>query len=107
MVVGTTEDVVVGYGIVRWETLRDDTRLGVIEEIYVEPEARVAVMKPTTSERLVNIANACALRRVFGRVDIASCPPGRRERVSLCRTGSVPRCREVWAERAQVITAPE
>ena len=40
VVVGTTEDLVVGYGIARWETLRDGTRLGVIDEIYVEVEAR-------------------------------------------------------------------
>jgi GNAT superfamily N-acetyltransferase len=38
--VGTTEDALVGYGIARWETLRDGTRLGVIDEIYVELEAR-------------------------------------------------------------------
>ena len=53
VVVGTTEDVVVGYGIARWETLRDDTRLGVIDEIYVEPEARGVGVGELVVERLV------------------------------------------------------
>ena len=53
VVVGTTEDVVVGYGIGRWETLRDGTRLGVIDEIYVEPEARGVGVGELVVERLV------------------------------------------------------
>jgi len=53
VVVGTTEDVVVGYGIARWEVLRDGTRLGVIEEIYVEPEARAVGVGELLVEQLV------------------------------------------------------
>ena len=53
VVVGTTEDVVVGYGIARWEVLRDGTRLGVIDEIYVEPEARGVGVGEMVVERLV------------------------------------------------------
>jgi ribosomal protein S18 acetylase RimI-like enzyme len=53
IVVGTTEDVVVGYGIARWEPLRDGTRLGVIDEIYVEPEARGVGVGELVVERLV------------------------------------------------------
>ena len=53
VVVGTTEDLVVGYGIARWETLRDGTRLGVIDEIYVEPEARAIGVGELVVERLV------------------------------------------------------
>src|SRR5204863_3009131 len=53
VVVGTTEDVVVGYGIARWEPLRDGTRLGVIDEIYVEPEARGVGVGELVVERLV------------------------------------------------------
>ena len=52
VVVGTTEDAVVGYGIARWEPLRDGTRLGVIEEIYVEPEARGVGVGELLIERL-------------------------------------------------------
>ena len=50
--VGTTEDALVGYGIARWETLRDGTRLGVIDEIYVEPEARGVGVGELLIERL-------------------------------------------------------
>ena len=53
VVVGTTEDVVVGYGIARWEPLRDGTRLGVIDEIYVEPEARGVGVGELVVDRLV------------------------------------------------------
>jgi GNAT superfamily N-acetyltransferase len=38
--VGTIDDVVVGYAVVRTEALRDGTILGVIDDLYVEPEAR-------------------------------------------------------------------
>jgi GNAT superfamily N-acetyltransferase len=37
---GTVDDVVVGYAVVRVETLRDGERLGVVEDIYVEPDGR-------------------------------------------------------------------
>jgi GNAT superfamily N-acetyltransferase len=40
VVVGTVDDVVVGYATGRVESLRDGTRLGVIDDLYVEPEAR-------------------------------------------------------------------
>lgn len=40
VVAGTFNDVVVGYGTGRTETLRDGSVLGVIEDLYVEPEAR-------------------------------------------------------------------
>jgi ribosomal protein S18 acetylase RimI-like enzyme len=53
VVVGTTEDVLVGYGIARLEPLRDGTRLGVIDEIYVEPEARAVGVGELVVERLV------------------------------------------------------
>ena len=37
---GTLDGVVVGYAAVRLENLRDGSRLGIIDDIYVEPEAR-------------------------------------------------------------------
>ena len=40
MLAGTIDDVIVGYAAVRIENLRDGTRLGVVDDIYVEPEAR-------------------------------------------------------------------
>ncbi|MFN8038078.1 MAG: GNAT family N-acetyltransferase [Acidimicrobiales bacterium] len=40
VVVGTIDDVVVGYGIVRTEVLHDGTLLAVVDDLYVEPGAR-------------------------------------------------------------------
>lgn len=40
LVVGCIDDVVVGYGAVRVERLRDGGRLGVVDDLYVEPGAR-------------------------------------------------------------------
>ena len=40
VVVGTIEDVVVGYGVARLEQLRDGGTLGVVDDLYVEPEGR-------------------------------------------------------------------
>jgi GNAT superfamily N-acetyltransferase len=40
VLVGTIDDVIVGYAAVRIEDLRDGTRLGVVDDIYVEEEAR-------------------------------------------------------------------
>jgi GNAT superfamily N-acetyltransferase len=40
LLVGTIDDVVVGYASCRGEGVRDGTRLGVITDLYVEPGAR-------------------------------------------------------------------
>jgi GNAT superfamily N-acetyltransferase len=40
VVVGTFEDVVLGYGIVHRERLRDGDLLAVVDDLYVDPEAR-------------------------------------------------------------------
>lgn len=40
VVVGTIDDAVLGYGVVREEALRDGGLLGVVDDVYVEPEAR-------------------------------------------------------------------
>ncbi|MDP8953657.1 MAG: GNAT family N-acetyltransferase [Actinomycetota bacterium] len=37
---GTIDDVVVGYGVVRLERLRTGELLGIVSDLYVEPEAR-------------------------------------------------------------------
>jgi GNAT superfamily N-acetyltransferase len=39
-VVGTVDDVVVGYGLPRVEDLPDGSRLGVVDELFVEAGAR-------------------------------------------------------------------
>lgn len=40
VLVGTLDEIVVGYAITRVEVLRDGSRLGVIEEIFVQESAR-------------------------------------------------------------------
>jgi GNAT superfamily N-acetyltransferase len=40
VVVGEFQSVVVGYGTARTEELRDGSRLGVVDDVYVEPGAR-------------------------------------------------------------------
>jgi GNAT superfamily N-acetyltransferase len=40
VVVGTIDDVILGYCVVRAVALRDGTRLGVIDELFVERDAR-------------------------------------------------------------------
>ena len=40
MLAGTIDDVVVGYAVVHVEPMRDGRLLGVLSDIYVEPDAR-------------------------------------------------------------------
>jgi GNAT superfamily N-acetyltransferase len=40
VLVGTLDDVVVGYAVTTVEALSDETRLAVVRDLYVEPEAR-------------------------------------------------------------------
>ncbi len=40
VIVGCIDDVVVGFGTVLVEQLRDGTHLGVVTDLYVEPDAR-------------------------------------------------------------------
>jgi ribosomal protein S18 acetylase RimI-like enzyme len=53
VLVGTYDGAVVGYGTAWVDHLRDGSRLGVIDEIYVEPEARGVGVGETLVERLV------------------------------------------------------
>jgi GNAT superfamily N-acetyltransferase len=40
VVAGTIDEVVIGFGVGRLERLRDGRLLGIIDELFVEPEAR-------------------------------------------------------------------
>jgi ribosomal protein S18 acetylase RimI-like enzyme len=53
VIAGTIDGVTVGYGAVGVETLRDGTRLGVIRELFVEPEARAVGVGEAIAEQLV------------------------------------------------------
>ncbi len=50
---GTIDGVVVGYGVTRLERLRSGERLGVISDIYVEPEAREVGVGEMLADRVL------------------------------------------------------
>ena len=53
VVVGTIDDVIVGYGTGRTEVLRDDSRLGVIDDLFVEDGFRDVGVGEALMERLL------------------------------------------------------
>jgi len=74
VLVGTYDDVVVGFGAAHVEVLRDGSRLGVVDEIYVEPEARAVGVGETLVEELVRFCRAAGCAGVD-----ATALPGDRE----------------------------
>ncbi len=58
VVVGTFDDFVVGFGAVIVEELRDGTRLGVVTDLYVEPEARAVGVGEAVADALVEHCRA-------------------------------------------------
>jgi GNAT superfamily N-acetyltransferase len=69
-VVGTIDAVVIGYGAARVEELRDGTRLGVIDDIFVEEDARGVGVGELMMGDLVDW---CRDRGCFG-IDVAALP---------------------------------
>lgn len=53
VVVGTIDDVVVGFGVVSVETLSDGRQLGVVRELFVDPEARAVGVGEAMLEAMV------------------------------------------------------
>ncbi|HSH23143.1 MAG TPA: GNAT family N-acetyltransferase [Acidimicrobiales bacterium] len=81
VVAGTIDDVVVGYGAARLERLRNDELLGVVTDLFVEPEARgVGVGE----ELIALILDWCSHRGCVG-VD-ALALPGNRETKNFFET---------------------
>jgi GNAT superfamily N-acetyltransferase len=73
VVVGTLDDTVVGYGLVRVERLDDGGVLGVIDDIYVDPGARAVGI----GEALMNhMLDWCRAMGCFG-VDSLALPGDR------------------------------
>ena len=56
VVVGTIDDVVVGFATVDTETLRDGTRLAAIRELFVEPDARAVGVGEAMMELVIEWA---------------------------------------------------
>jgi ribosomal protein S18 acetylase RimI-like enzyme len=53
VVVGTIDEVVVGFGVGRVERLRDGRRHGVVDELFVEPDARSVGVGEAVVSRLL------------------------------------------------------
>jgi ribosomal protein S18 acetylase RimI-like enzyme len=53
LVVGTIDEAVIGFGAAVVETLRSGERLGVITDLYVEPDARAVGVGESMAEALV------------------------------------------------------
>ena len=53
IVIGALDDVVVGYGTAELEQLRDGAVLGIIGDLYVEPEARAVGVGELIADALV------------------------------------------------------
>ena len=74
VVVGTIDDVVFGYATVEIETLRDGSKLGIIDELYVEVAARAIGVGEIIAEAVIAY---CAAAGCLG-ID-ARALPGHRE----------------------------
>ena len=62
IIAGTIDGALIGYAVAHLETLRDGTRLGVITDIYVEPEGRGVAVGECMMNALLEwfIENGCA-----------------------------------------------
>jgi ribosomal protein S18 acetylase RimI-like enzyme len=58
VVVGSIDEVIVGYGVVEIETLRNGSHLGVIHELFVEIEARSIGVGESMVNELVEFCRA-------------------------------------------------
>ena len=58
VVVGTYGDTILGFGVVAIEALRDGRHLGVITDLYVEPDARTVGLGEAIAAMLIEFAVA-------------------------------------------------
>jgi ribosomal protein S18 acetylase RimI-like enzyme len=70
VVVGTVDDTVVGFAVVALEPLRTGDTLGVVTDLFVEPEARAVGVGEAMAEALVAF---CAARGCVG-IDALALP---------------------------------
>lgn len=64
VIVGALDEVVVGYGTLAVEQLRDGSRLGVVGELFVEPEARSVGVGEQLARALVDRSRSAGCRGV-------------------------------------------
>jgi GNAT superfamily N-acetyltransferase len=83
LVVGTIDAAVIGYAAVELETLRDGTRLGVITELFVDPEARGVGVGEAIAAQLVAF---CTQAGCIG-IDATALPGHRDTKNFFERTG--------------------
>ena len=81
LLVGTIDDAVLGYACVRTETLRDGRLLGVLTDVFVEPEARAVGV----GEVLIDAVLAWCNERGCSGVDGLALP-GNRETKNFFET---------------------
>jgi GNAT superfamily N-acetyltransferase len=74
VVVGTIDDVVFGYATVEIETLRDGSKLGVIDELFVETPARAIGVGEIIAEAVITYCTEAGCRGIDARA-----LPGHRE----------------------------
>lgn len=58
VVVGTVDDTVVGFGVVTLEQLRTGDTLGIVTDLFVEPDARAVGVGEAMAEALVAFCTA-------------------------------------------------
>ena len=73
VVVGTVDDIVMGYGVARVDVLPDDGRLGVVSDLYTEPGCRGLGIGEAMMDALVAW---CTVQGCFG-VDSLALPGDR------------------------------
>jgi len=83
VVVGTIDATLVGYGTVEIEVLRDGTRLGVVGDLFVEPEARSVGVGESIADRIIEF---CAAAHCIG-IDAYALPGARAAKNFFERSG--------------------
>ncbi|CAN5605878.1 hypothetical protein BH20ACT2_BH20ACT2_06200 [soil metagenome] len=66
LVVGTIDGSVVGYGAVRRDTLRDGGVIGVIDDLFVDPDARGVGVGEAMMDQLLDWCRRCGCEGVDG-----------------------------------------
>ena len=70
IVVGTVDETVVGFGVVTLERLRSGETLGIVSDLFVEPDARAVGVGESMADELVAF---CAARGCVG-IDTLALP---------------------------------